>query len=268
MKQKLTAILALTVLAGSAHAVTCQNSIPSSNPNAIYEISTDGASVTDTRTGLTWKRCLEGMEWSGTTCTGTPTIMSWATALDHAKSQGSDWRLPNIKELRSLVEECRTSPAINDTVFSDMPSSYVWSGSPSASYTSYAWFVLFSNGYSNDYYRSDSLHVRLVRGGQSFDPLPEAVPGACSAAQGVASTTAPATNLCSAGTASSVTNSSGQWQWSCAGENGGATQGLAWLGLAWQSMCLLSFPSTKFFYDIRMEKRLMQYWHGNKTSQP
>lgn len=228
MKQKLTAILALTVLAGSARAVTCQNSIPSSNPNAIYEISTDGASVTDTRTGLTWKRCLEGMEWSGTTCTGTPTTMSWAEALDHAKSQGSDWRLPNIKELRSLVEECRTSPAINDTVFSDMPfSSRVWSGSPYANHPGLAWVVDFYGGNSGNSNRSVNGHVRLVRGGQSFDPLPEAVPGACGAAQGVASTTAPATNLCSAGTASSVTNSSGQWQWSCAGENGGATQACA-----------------------------------------
>ena len=46
--------------------------------------------------------------------------------------------------------------------------------------------------------------------------------GSCGAAAGVAITTAPTTNLCSAGTATSVTGS-GPWNWSCVGSNGGTT---------------------------------------------
>lgn len=50
-----------------------------------------------------------------------------------------------------------------------------------------------------------------------FDPPQN---GACGAANGQALTSAPVTDLCSVGTASTV-NGSGPWNWSCAGVNGG-----------------------------------------------
>ena len=46
--------------------------------------------------------------------------------------------------------------------------------------------------------------------------------GTCGSANGVAVSTKPTANLCSAGTASTVAGS-GPWSWSCAGSNGGAT---------------------------------------------
>ena len=48
------------------------------------------------------------------------------------------------------------------------------------------------------------------------------VNGSCGSANGMAVSTAPASGLCSAGTASSVSGS-GPWDWSCAGSNGGTT---------------------------------------------
>jgi hypothetical protein len=48
-----------------------------------------------------------------------------------------------------------------------------------------------------------------------------AVAGACGSANGVASSPAPASGLCSAGLASAITNP-GSWTWTCNGENGGA----------------------------------------------
>jgi hypothetical protein len=46
--------------------------------------------------------------------------------------------------------------------------------------------------------------------------------GACGSTNGAQLASTPTTNLCSAGTASTVTGS-GPWSWSCAGSNGGAT---------------------------------------------
>jgi prepilin-type N-terminal cleavage/methylation domain-containing protein len=48
------------------------------------------------------------------------------------------------------------------------------------------------------------------------------VNGACGSANGQSFESAPSTNLCSAGTASSVTGS-GPWTWTCVGSNGGST---------------------------------------------
>ncbi len=49
---------------------------------------------------------------------------------------------------------------------------------------------------------------------------PPAVNGACGSSNGGSFTSAPATSLCSSGTASSVTGT-GPWSWTCAGQNGG-----------------------------------------------
>ncbi|GFO54908.1 hypothetical protein GMSM_19150 [Geomonas sp. Red276] len=52
--------------------------------------------------------------------------------------------------------------------------------------------------------------------------ISEATGGSCGSANGQSFTTAPATNLCSSGTASALTGS-GPWGWSCSGTGGGST---------------------------------------------
>ncbi len=71
-----------------------------------------------------WKQCAEGL--SGTTCqTGSAHTFTWANALVYAEASTfanhADWRLPNVKELSTLVEDCRTSPAINTLRFPNTP---------------------------------------------------------------------------------------------------------------------------------------------------
>jgi hypothetical protein len=170
----LAAALSIGLFAPHAYAVTCQAGFTASNPDSSYTDNGNGT-VTHTPTGLTWKRCQEGKTWSGGTCTGSATSHTWSQALTLAATANhagqTDWRLPNIQELTSLVEECRVNPSINDTIFPNTSASLVWSGSPLAHNTSVAWFVFFGNGDSYDDYRYGSHGVRLVRGGQSLAPL-------------------------------------------------------------------------------------------------
>jgi hypothetical protein len=87
------------------------------------------------------------------------------------KEQNSDWRLPLIDELKTLVVK-GSHPAIDAKVFPGCPAAGFWSGSPYAGYSNYAWVVHFDDGYADYYgFRSNFYRVRLVRGGQDFDPL-------------------------------------------------------------------------------------------------
>lgn len=166
-------ILVCLTLSGAVQAVTCWKGIPPTHPDSVYATDPIAGTVTDTRTGLMWKTCVEGQSWDGATCSGTANRHTWATALEQAEASTfagyEDWRLPNIKELRSLVESCRRHPAINDTAFPNTPQSAVWSGSPFAYYSGLAWFVDFGDGYAYYYSLNRNYRVRLVRGGQSSE---------------------------------------------------------------------------------------------------
>lgn len=186
-----TFALSMVLYPTSTLAVTCATGIPASNPDTTY-IDNGNGTVTHTPTNLTWKRCIEGTTWSGGKCVGKATSHSWSQALTLATnsnfSGAGDWRLPNIKELRSLVEECRNQPSINDTIFPSYQSEEVWSGSPDWGHAGAAWKVSFVDGDAgSSFNRNWDSAVRLVRGGEvsapsctlvaepevySFDPTP------------------------------------------------------------------------------------------------
>ena len=135
-----------------------------------YVDNGDGT-VTDIRTGLMWKQYLEGQ--SGADCEGTVGQFNWDDAMKIPKTVNQrgfagyhDWRLPTIKELESLVMHGRTRPSICTEACPNTPVSYVWSCSPNAINTSFAWGVNFVSGHSSNGNRGDDWGVRLVRGGQ------------------------------------------------------------------------------------------------------
>lgn len=154
-------------------AQDCDFNLPESAPSYVFTMNGDGT-VTDSRTGLMWKRCAEGL--SGPDCAAGSVIgYSWSQALaladNHSFAGYDDWRLPDIKELASIVENRCYKPSINADVFPATPEIGFWSSSPSAYGSisigySYAWAIHFEYGHSNSYARFASGPVRLVRGGQ------------------------------------------------------------------------------------------------------
>lgn len=77
-----------------------------------------------------------------------------------------DWRLPSVDELSSIVNYGRSLPAISTDYFPDivMPAGF-WTSTPSAAGPSYAWIVIFDDGYLGTCVKSWNYYLRLVRGG-------------------------------------------------------------------------------------------------------
>ncbi len=76
----------------------------------------------------------------------------------------TDWRLPNVKEMLTIVDYALYSPAIDQTYFPNTDFSKYWSSTSANSLT--AWPVSFSLGVSTADSKYNSNYVRCVRGGQ------------------------------------------------------------------------------------------------------
>jgi len=111
--------------------------------------------VTDNRTGLMWQK---------KTALGT---YMWQEALKYCENLSlaghDDWRLPNVRELQSIVDYGRRNPSI-DPVFGAV-SSFYWSSSTYVHYPPYAWIVSFHYGYVGGHDKTFGHYVRAVRRG-------------------------------------------------------------------------------------------------------
>jgi hypothetical protein len=155
-------------LAVATQSCQSESEVPASTPTSQFIDHGDG-SMTDSKTGLMWAKCSEGL--SGSDCaTGGATTPTWQVALDLANASFlagySDWRLPNVNELHSIVEVQCYDPSINLSVFPNTPVSNYWSSSPYAADLNASWEVIFSRGDSYSHLRNTGGHVRLVRGGE------------------------------------------------------------------------------------------------------
>lgn len=182
---------------------------PKSAPSERFIIHEDGT-TTDKLTGLMWQRCVEGKDYEQSCLSvvddydcsegyggyydygdGMSGIcVSWEQAFDYVETLNqansdsgegySDWRLPNIRELQSIVESSCTNPTYNTDVFplnnTDIPSQYadpgVYSSSSSLDYGVLSYE--HTNGRVMETTPDTILNIRLVRDiPEDPDPIDE-----------------------------------------------------------------------------------------------
>jgi hypothetical protein len=139
------------------------------SPSGRFVDNGDGT-VTDTCTGLEWQQDTADVNGDGDSTV--EDFLPWCGALAYCEDLNfaghDDWRLPNIRELQSIVDFGRFAPAI-DPVFGAF-SDYYWSSTTFAIDNGSAWSVFFEYGSDGALVSfgvggSSSLYVRAVRGG-------------------------------------------------------------------------------------------------------
>lgn len=123
-----------------------------------------GQEVTDKTSGLVWKRCVEGTRWNGESCVGLPRYFTWYEALQAVVPGEAGWRVPNIKEMSSLIDPTAIGTlAMNTQIFPQTPNDMFWTASPYTLDTFYGWVVQSFYGYAYFTYLEDTATLRLVR---------------------------------------------------------------------------------------------------------
>jgi len=123
-----------------------------------FVVSSDELTVTDTITGLVWQRDTSGYTWAE------------AKAYCAGLTLGgfSDWRLPAVMELRTIVDFTRILPSIDLTGFPNAPTGVFWTSSPYAYSSGNAWLVDFNYGLSDNIGVGNGDAVRCVRGSRCY----------------------------------------------------------------------------------------------------
>lgn len=163
----------------------CATNMVSISPVNRFTVLPNGT-VNDDQTGLNWPRCPQGysLDTAGSaaleddTCLESGTItFTWGAALQEALDAAAradhgnaDWRIPNAKELATLVETACSFPAMNTDVFPQVDDAFVWTSTPSD--FDFAFAVNFNSGRLDT--RSQTVGpggARLVRNADPTPPL-------------------------------------------------------------------------------------------------
>lgn len=116
--------------------------------------------VTDNLTGLMWTK--NANIWGA---------VDWNTAVNNCEGYSlpgySDWRLPNLRELQSLIDYKNYNPALpSGHPFTNVPLWSCWSATTYADVTTSAWTVYLVGGHTGSDAKTSTFFVWPVRGGQ------------------------------------------------------------------------------------------------------
>ena len=134
----------------------------------IWEVKSDDGTVHDKDNTYTWYDPDPETNMGNPGTYSSSNTHDFITALNAAAFGGrTDWRVPTIKELSTLVHGGKAgAPLIDAAYFPRTMSSVYWSSSSYVNSTYYAWGVHFYYGYVDNYYKSRYYYVRAVSSGQ------------------------------------------------------------------------------------------------------
>jgi hypothetical protein len=160
-------------------------------PPLVYKDNGNGT-LTDQNTGLIWEKknttagsvhnVINAYMWDGTLFTDFLFKLNNRCALDETTActrnadcaavggqcgfaGHRDWRIPNVRELQSIVDYGAFNPAI-DPDFGPTAAGNYWSSPSFAANPSNAWDVFFSDGFVFAFGKDDTFRARAVRGGR------------------------------------------------------------------------------------------------------
>lgn len=166
----------------SGNEITCTSTVQDGEiqagvtwPTPRFTANTD-TTIKDNLTGLIWAPNGNIMPtrdpgWD-TDYTANDGRVKWQHALDYVAKLNSenylnhtDWRLPTVNELESLVNanEANTATWLNTQGFTNVQANAYWSSTTYPEYPISAWYVDMDNGYVHDNGKSGYIYVWPVR---------------------------------------------------------------------------------------------------------
>ncbi|WP_017445841.1 DUF1566 domain-containing protein [Gayadomonas joobiniege] len=139
-----------------------------------FNLDSENGTVTDSRTGLMWSVCSYGESWDqdSASCLESPMLLNWQNSLKAAEGLTfagyDDWRLPNIKELMSIIERSCAQPAVNISLFPSTKNDVYWTSTPvfgdsGSSADDLVWAVQFKEGSNTQHLKTSNALIRVVR---------------------------------------------------------------------------------------------------------
>ena len=147
------------------------------NPASPRYVDNRNGTITDNTTGLMWVKdpslcdVVNPYPNAWALSAGVPKPTTWANAITNCEALDyagyTDWRLPNIKELSSIIDFSKINPAI-DPMFINSFTLYYWSSTTFANSANEAYVGGFSDGMMNTGIKTNAstFYVRPVRGGR------------------------------------------------------------------------------------------------------
>jgi hypothetical protein len=117
--------------------------------------------ITDNVTGLMWVKDGSGAGCNNGSQTDWTNSISFCHGLTFAGH--SDWRLPNVNELFSIINHSLSYPAVDTTFFPNTQPSYYWTSTTGSGGTTFAETIYLYNGQMNYDYKTSAHYVRPVR---------------------------------------------------------------------------------------------------------